>query len=309
MSTSSSCASCGAPLAGAFCSACGERSAGERTRTLGEFLGDAVDALTNVNGRLIKSLRLLLLRPGFLSAEYARGARVPYMRPVQLFLVANLAFFLWSFVPIFSTPLQIHIWSQGFPHRAVAEAWVRDAVAPEMDAAEFREILGAWWTGNAEAETLPVMTVEALRDLGARFNARAELQGRTLVVLMIPMFALWPGLLNFRRRPHAIEHLVFATHFMSFLLLVALVQMWAIRGVSASLQALAGVDASVLEGDAWASLMLALLLVAWLAPATRRFYRRSWPAAVLQGVAMVILLLVSAQVFRAVLFFTTWWSL
>lgn len=309
MSTSSSCVSCGAPLVGAFCSACGERSPGERARTLGEFLGDAVDALTNVNGKLIKSLRLLLLRPGFLSAEYARGARVPYMRPVQLFLVANLAFFLWSFVPIFSTPLQIHTWSQGFPHRAVAEAWVRGAVAPAMDAADFREILGLWWTGNVEAETSSAATVEALRELGARFNARAELQGRTLVVLMIPMFALWPGLLNFRRCPHAIEHLVFATHFMSFLLLVALVQMWAMRGVAVSLQALAGVDASVLEGDALASLMLALLLVAWLAPATRAVYRRSWPAAVLQAVAMVMLLLLSVQVFRAVLFFTTWWSL
>lgn len=309
MSTSTSCVSCGARLTGDFCSACGERRPGERTRTLGEFLGDAVDALTNVNGRLINSLRLLLLRPGFLSAEYARGARVPYMRPVQLFLVANLAFFLWSFVPIFSTPLQIHTWSHGFPHRAVAEAWVRGMVAPEMDAAEFREILAAWWTGHAGAGTSSATAVEALRELGARFNARAELQGRTLVVLMIPMFALWPGVLNFRRRPHAIEHLVFATHFMSVLLLVALVQMWVVRGVVAGLQALAGKDASALQGDAWSSLMLGLLLVAWLAPATRRYYRRSWPAALLQAVAMVIFLLLTVQVFRAVLFFTTWWSL
>lgn len=234
------------------------------------------------------------------------------MRPVQLFLVANLAFFLWSFVPIFSTPLQIHVWSQGFPHRAVAEAWVRGAVAPEMDAAEFREILAAWWPGNAaaEASSAPAASaIEALGELAARFNARAELQGRTLVVLMIPMFALWPGLLNFRRRPHAIEHLVFATHFISVLLLVALAQMWVMRGIAAGLQTFAGKDASTLMGDAVGSLTLALLLVAWLAPATRRFYRRSWPAAVLQGVAMVVLLLVSAQVFRAVLFFTTWWSL
>lgn len=309
MSATSSCVSCGAPLGGAYCAACGERAPDERIRTLGDFFGDALDVLTNVNGKLLKSLRLLVFRPGFLSAEHARGARVPYMRPVQLFLVANLAFFLWSFVPVFSTPLQIHVWSQGFPHRAVAEAWVRGTVAPEMGAAEFREVLAAWWTGDAAAETSSAKTIEALRELAARFNVRAELQGRTLVVLMIPMFALWPGLLNFRRRPHAIEHLVFATHFMSVLLLLALAQMWVMRGAAASLLAFAGKDASVLLGDVVGSLTLALLLFAWLVPATRRFYRRSWPAAVLQGVAMVMLLLLSVQVFRAVLFFTTWWSL
>ena len=148
MSAPSSCVSCGAPLAGAYCAACGERAPDERSRTLGDFFGDALDALTNVNGKFLKSLRLLVFSPGFLSAEHARGARLPYMRPVQLFLVANLVFFLWSFVPIFSTPLQVHTWSQGFPHRAITEARVRETVAPQMDRADFRAVLffTTWWS-------------------------------------------------------------------------------------------------------------------------------------------------------------------
>ncbi len=250
-----------------------------------------------------------MFRPGILSAEHARGVRVPYMRPVQLFLVANLVFFLWSFVPIFSTPLQVHTWSQGFPHRAIAAGWVRDAVAPQMDSADFHAVLEAWWQHGATAEPESTEALQALRELGQRFNARVELQGRGLIVLMIPLFALWPGLLNFRRRPHAIEHLVFATHFMGFLLLVALAQMWLMRAVGAGLEALTGVDAMVLQSDSVNSLVLGVLLAAWLTLAVRRFYRRRWPAALLQALALVVLLMVTVQAFRAVLFFTTWWSL
>lgn len=317
MAASNSCVSCGSPLSGAYCAACGERAPDERNRTLGDFLGDAVDALTNVNGKLLKTVRLLLLRPGFLSAEHARGARVPYMRPVQLFLVANLVFFLWSFVPIFSTPLQVHTWSQGFPHRAIAADWVREAVAPQIDAEEFHTVLVAWWQASfvteapeaPEATAPPAETLQALQELGRQFNARVELQGRTLVVLMIPMFALFPGVLNFRRRPHAIEHLVFATHFMSFLLFLALLEMWLVRGVVVALESLAGIGGALLESDTFNSALLGLLMVAWLVPAVRTFYRRGWPAALAQALALVVLLLLTLQVFRSVLFFTTWWSL
>ncbi|HRP87271.1 MAG TPA: DUF3667 domain-containing protein [Gammaproteobacteria bacterium] len=281
-------------------------------RTLGDFLGDAVDTLTNVNGKLLKSLRLLLFRPGFLSAEHARGARVPYVRPVQLFVVANLAFFLWSYVPIFSTPLQVHTWSQGFPHRAVAERWVREAVAPDMTADEFRAVLLQAWspfTTSTPAVDVPPATLAAMEALAQQFNARVELQGRALVVLMIPLFAIWPGMLNLRRRRHAIEHLVFATHFMSLVLLAALAQMWLMRSIHAALQSLAGVDVALLQSDPFNSMVLGLLMAAWLAAAVRVYYRRSWPAAVLQCLALVVLFLLSTQVFRAVLFFTTWWSL
>jgi len=219
-------------------------------------------------------------------------------------------FFLWSFVPIFSTPLQVHTWSQGFPHRAIAAAWVRDAVAPQMDPADFHAVLEAWWQrGAATTEPATAEALRALRELGQRFNARVELQGRTLIVLMIPIFALWPALLNFRRRPHAIEHLVFATHFMSFLLLAALAQMWVMRAAAAGLEVIAGVDATALQSDGVNSLMLGVLMAAWLTPAVRGFYGRGWPAALLQALAMVALLMVTLQVFRAVLFFTTWWSL
>jgi hypothetical protein len=309
MSAPNSCVSCGAPLAGAYCAACGERAPDERTRTLGEFFGDALDAITNVNGKLLKSLRLLVFRPGFLSAEYARGARVLYMRPVQLFLAANLVFFLWSFVPIFSTPLQIHTWSQGFPHRAIAEAWAREAVAPQMAPADFRAVLEAWWQRSAPSGAPATEAMQGLQGLAQQFDARVELQGRALIVLMVPVFALWPGLFNFRRRPHAIEHLVFATHFMSFLLLAALAQMWLMRAVGAGLQAFAGVDASLLHSDMLNSLMLGVLMAAWLTPAVRRFYDRGWPAALLQALALVVLLLVTLQAYRSILFFTTWWSL
>jgi hypothetical protein len=50
----------------------------------------------------------------------------------------------------------------------------------------------------------------------AAFNHHGELLRKSLIFLLVPLFALVPWALNFRERRYYAEHLVFSMHFYSF---------------------------------------------------------------------------------------------
>jgi hypothetical protein len=79
------CRNCGSPLYGEHCYACGQPTKG-LVRHFGSILGDFADTLLNVDGRLLRTLPALLLKPGFLTREYVDGHRVRYVSPVRLFV-------------------------------------------------------------------------------------------------------------------------------------------------------------------------------------------------------------------------------
>ena len=86
------CVTCGSELAGEYCHACGERAHREPPtllRFVGELIGEALDA----DGRIVKSIRTLIARPGRLTVEYIQGRRKPYLGPAAIFVVSNVLFF------------------------------------------------------------------------------------------------------------------------------------------------------------------------------------------------------------------------
>jgi len=54
---------------------------------------ELAEEILDLDGRMVKSLSLLLTRPGFLSREYIRGRRVSYTSPVRMYLIISLLFF------------------------------------------------------------------------------------------------------------------------------------------------------------------------------------------------------------------------
>ena len=83
--TDAHCRNCGSPLYGEHCYACGQPTKG-LVRHFSSILGDFADTLFNVDGRLLRTLPALLLKPGFLTREYVEGHRVRYVSPVRLFV-------------------------------------------------------------------------------------------------------------------------------------------------------------------------------------------------------------------------------
>jgi hypothetical protein len=86
------CLNCDAPLHGAFCAACGQRSVPPNP-TVRELAGDAWHELSGYDGRIMRTIRGLA-RPGFLTREYLEGRRAHYLPPVRIYLIVSIVYFL-----------------------------------------------------------------------------------------------------------------------------------------------------------------------------------------------------------------------
>jgi hypothetical protein len=89
---SATCLNCGSPLHGRYCSVCGQEDH-PAAPTLKQVVGDAWEAITNLEGRILQSVGLLFFFPGFLTREYLEGRRVRWVSPVRLYLVISVAYF------------------------------------------------------------------------------------------------------------------------------------------------------------------------------------------------------------------------
>ncbi|MCF7825932.1 MAG: DUF3667 domain-containing protein [Candidatus Marinimicrobia bacterium] len=87
------CLNCGSDLSAEFCPKCGQKNK-DYSLTFKDLFSDFLEELLDVDSRVLRSLRLLFTRPGFLTSEYVKGRRVSYVPPVRLYLVASVLFFL-----------------------------------------------------------------------------------------------------------------------------------------------------------------------------------------------------------------------
>lgn len=89
------CAACGQPLAGRFRFACGERLLESHEQTIRHFIVHAlVPELVSLDGKIWRTLRLLLFRPGYLTLEYVAGRRGRYVKPLRVLLTAIIVYAL-----------------------------------------------------------------------------------------------------------------------------------------------------------------------------------------------------------------------
>lgn len=87
------CENCGAALAGIYCGQCGQHAIDYR-RSLLRVMVDAADSFFNWDTKFLKSVGVLLVRPGKLTNDFNSGRRVRYVHPLRLYLLASIAFFL-----------------------------------------------------------------------------------------------------------------------------------------------------------------------------------------------------------------------
>jgi hypothetical protein len=86
------CANCGTPLAGPYCGSCGQKAAPPNP-TIGDFLHELSHELLHVDGKIFRSLRLLVAAPGVLTREQFEGRRARYISPIRLYLTFSVVYF------------------------------------------------------------------------------------------------------------------------------------------------------------------------------------------------------------------------
>jgi hypothetical protein len=276
------CVSCGAPTDAPYCPRCGERRAADRRYTLRAFATEAFETVTNADSTLWRTFATLLRRPGELTRAYMHGVRAPYMKPLQLFLVVNVLYFVWagfSGERVFNTRLRNHLANTNYG--ADAQARVVAKVAARGGTA---------------------------RDYAAVFDAAATVQSKSLIVTMVPMLALFVGALEIRRRRPFVQHLVFALHFYTTLLLFAIAQryvvLWPLRlGARAG-----GMHLTDGAEDNVVSWVMLTAVVVYTSLALRRAYDDGRAASLVKGALVSFAVLVVLLLYRVLLFYTTLWA-
>jgi hypothetical protein len=184
------CPSCGSTATTPYCGRCGERrldvDASRRGKT-------AVAGTRSFLGRTLASLRALLSPPGRLTRDWIRGQRVGYLTPISLFLWINVAFFLVQSATrlgILTWPLRAHL--------------ADDSIS--------------WLTTWLLAHRKPGIT-EATDGYAEIFDALEAVHAKSLVIVMVPAFALVIGALTLDRREPFRHVFTFATHFFAFSLM------------------------------------------------------------------------------------------
>lgn len=249
--TLSTCLNCSAPLAGPYCSACGQR-AGDLRRPFAALAGEAIGAALNVDSRALRTLGLALVAPGRLARRYADGKRARYLGPANLYAVATFVFFLSLHFaqvglvvllpdpnggiglvvsePPGSSPSDVRVVRSGF----TLETFVPLAAARERARAGTSTLPSPGGThGARDAATrarLEAMlgAFAALTRNPERTNALLEEWLPRLLLLLVPLFALVLKAVA----PHALlfEHAVLSLYFHAALF----VWLTAFLGVAAS---------------------------------------------------------------------------
>ena len=94
------CLNCGAPLTGAYCAQCGQKS--HVHRSLRAFMGDFVAGVLNFEGKFWRTVPMLAWRPGQLTRRYIEGQRARFISPIALFLFS--VFLLFATIQLIGGP-------------------------------------------------------------------------------------------------------------------------------------------------------------------------------------------------------------
>jgi len=85
------CLNCGCELLGDFCHCCGQHA--HVHRTLGAFFHDLAHGVLHFEGKIWRTLPLLVWKPGDLTRRYVEGQRASFVSPIALFLFSVFLMF------------------------------------------------------------------------------------------------------------------------------------------------------------------------------------------------------------------------
>ncbi len=290
------CPNCGHRYTGNYCPNCGQ-STRELNRPFGEMFKDLMDTLFEFDTRFVRSIKPLLLKPGFLPAEYVSGRRATYYPPFKLFIFISI--FLFALLEISSTDMI----SAGF-----VKIDATDPDSSRVDSLRSRGIITDPSDVPAILDTVVVRvgndtvyydyvmegdSVDNMREIikslkvysdsipSEKWLRKRFINGITTIFespeyswnvflkrvsqslfLLLPIFALLLKFFYIRSRRFYIQHFVFSIYFHCFAFFIILFVLLASMFFDGIVQTIAG--------------FLILLIPIYLFAGMKRFYRQSF---------------------------------
>ncbi len=247
-------------------------------RKLKYFLADFINALTFADSKLWRSLKFILIRPGKFSRDFVDGKRKGYMKPISLFFLANLIYFLFPLFNTFNSNLQTQIKSPSYIHSGLAKAWVNEEVAKQKITFEEYEMI---------------------------YNAKTNELSKLFLITMVFFLAFFFVLIHPKQDLFA-DHVTVGLELMTFTILSAVqlqgILILIIHEYSEILQ-------SEFVGEFAISLISLVLLFYFFFGVERNFYGSKKWRAVINSILCLASFTIVLYIYRALLFFITFWSI
>lgn len=274
------CVSCGAEFTGQFCGDCGEKVIDRKDYSILAFLREAFEAITTIDNKVFRSLKYLLIKPGFLTQEYFIGRRKRYLKPIQLFLLVNIAFF------VFFTAVGLNPFAQPL-----------DMVL-KYDNTFFPKLAKRMVNAKIQKEGIDKETY------AQKFNARTSVISKTLLIVDIPLYAVLLLLFFRRQRRFYVQHLAFSCHVFTVYLIMAMV----IIGVCLLLVKTTG--NRIFASDMVMTAPVVLLFLVFLILSAKRFYQQRLLTVLLKSLFLIVgFVAITTQIYRTILFFVTFYTI
>jgi len=197
-----------------FCPECGQETT-VRAPTVREFAQQFGGAYFATEGALWRSLKLLLLKPGALTAQYLAGRRKHYVLPLRLYLTISL-FVLLLVRVVGSGSVEVKVGDTAEVAKENRNITINlgGGRTGMRDGVFFCESLPTWVCKRIQrrVDIDPKKMLSEVESMKDRFLG--NLGGAMFVLL--PGFALWLKLAYRNRRLRYTEHLVFALHVHAF---------------------------------------------------------------------------------------------
>lgn len=299
------CLNCGTTVTGPYCQQCGQKNLVPK-QSLWHLITHFFNDITHFDGRFFKTLKLLLARPGFVSAEWVRGRRTAYLDPVRMYLFVSAL----SVLVIFSVidPPDYKYVSQSSEQARMLQT-IRDTAENEFGfyVQQLPDTLGKVFVLTLEDEyqhglayydslqrSLPVSKrasgLDRYLDRGAvqayqvynhdPFNFLPTLVRKWLgavskvFFISLPVFACLLALLYVRRRKkfYFVSHAIFSLHFYIVCLLWLAITLPVFVWLSGKSEG-AGTIQTI---ENLLSLVIPLFMFIYLFIAMKRFYEQGW---------------------------------
>ncbi len=249
------CRNCKHTFSGKICNLCGEKVFDEKQLTTKHFFKQVLDFFLHWENKVLKTIKLNTFKPGFVTKENFNGIRVPYAKPVQLYLVMSVVFFIGvskigstDYIPsIFDyqyyslSDYKILKWAKpvdkavknGMLHLIDKKhAEISTKITQSFGKYEDIDSTGGFWIKTnsvndsiyIDKQHLPVYLDQKTSDyFNTQFRANIATYGKTLIFFILPLLAAFLFLFFFKKLKYYGAALIFSVHFMVYNMLFYLV--------------------------------------------------------------------------------------
>ncbi len=264
------CQTCGSEKQENYCPHCGEKKFDPHSLSIKHVIEEGIEGFTHADHTIFRTLKTLFFRPGQLSLDYIEGRRIKFMKPLGLFLVMNLIFFLFT----------------------------NNALSQPLGT--FLNYSGYLLFGTQQAvDSVLIRTGQSLAEFTKEFNALMRTSSKAYVTLLVLLYTLIFKSLMVKRSRTVIAHLIFALHFVSFMLALFMIQMI----IAIPFTWLFGYEAWGRIGDDASSFTVMVLLGVYLSFAFKKFYniKKNW--SIVAALICTILFTLIIMAYRLFLFY------